>query len=268
MPKSQNAILVSLLAMFSLSFSPLAVAQTTVSPTSVNFGDVVVGTTGALHTVAFKNTGASAVTITSISVTAGGPYALPTAPSAPCPSSGSLAKGASCNIGLTLSPTELGTQPADALTITSSSASTPQTVALSGTGVEPTVLSATTVAFGSVAINEASAARTVTLYNYQLTPLTISPLTVPAPLCHLRRDVRDEACGLLQLHHSDRADADGPGGGSRHFADGDDQRSEQPADGGFDGDRDSTGRALAHFAVVRSPVRGNDERGQGSHANQ
>ncbi len=177
--KSQNAFLLSLMAMFSLLSSAAAFAQTTVSPTSVPFANVVVGTTSATHSVALKNTGASTISISAVSVTAGSPYGLATAPTTPC--GASLAAGATCNIGVTLSPTALGAQPAGTLTITSSSSSSPNTVPLSGTGVNPTVASPSTLAFGNVVSGTTSAAKTLTLYNYLLSSISITPPTVSAP---------------------------------------------------------------------------------------
>jgi hypothetical protein len=175
--KLHNVFLLSLVAMFSLFSSAFAVAQTTVSPTSENFVNVVVNTTSATKTVTLKNTGAASITINSLAVTAGTPYAI--TPASTCLSP-TLAAGASCTVLLTLSPTTLGAQPAGTLTITSTSTNSPNTVALSGTGVEPTALSATSESFGNVVINTASPAKTLTLYNYQLTPLTVSSITVPA----------------------------------------------------------------------------------------
>ena len=175
--KSQNLFLVSLMAMFSLFSPAFASAQTTVSNSTYNLGNVAINSTGATHTVSLKNTGASSVTISS--VTAGGPYGLPTAATSPC--GASLAAGASCNIGINLSPTALGAQPAGTLTITSSSPSSPNTVALSGNGVVQSLASPSSEAFGNVAVGATSAAKTVTFYNDLLTSITVSPISVASP---------------------------------------------------------------------------------------
>jgi hypothetical protein len=180
--KSQYAFFLSLMAMLSLFTPAVAQAQTTVSPTSVNFGNVVVGATSAMHTVNFKNTGATSISITSIAVTSGGPYALATAATSPCPSSGSLAAGASCNVGLTLTPTALGTQPADTLTIDSTATTGgTQTVALSGTGVNPTALNSTSINFYGVEVGVTSSIHVVVLSNYETSSITISSISVAAP---------------------------------------------------------------------------------------
>ncbi len=171
--KSHNLFLLSLMAMFSLISSAVAVAQTTVSVTSLNFGDVAVGSTSLIHAVGFKNTGTSAVSISSLAVTTGDPFALATASSSPCSTTTPLAAGATCYVGLTFTPTALGASPAGAtLTITSNSTSSPQSVALSGTGETPSLLSASSVGFGDIAVGSTSAAKSVTFYNFTSAMLT------------------------------------------------------------------------------------------------
>jgi hypothetical protein len=180
--RSQNAFLLSLMAMFSLFTSAVAQAQTTVSPTTVSFGNVVVGGSSAIRSVNFKNAGSSSISISSIGVTTGGPYALATAPTAPCPSSGPLAAGASCNVGVTLTPTALGAQPAGELTIDSTATTGgTQTVALSGTGTNASALSSTAINFYGVEVGVASGIQQVYLVNYESTPIAISSISVPAP---------------------------------------------------------------------------------------
>ena len=165
--------------MFCLLSSAFAVAQTTVSPTSENFVNVAVNTTSAPKTVTLKNTGAASITINSLSVTAGGPYALATAPSTTCANPGALAAGASCTIGLTLHPAALGAQPADTLTISTTASNPTTTMALSGNAVPPTGFTVTSVNFGNVIVGKASAIKTLYLANYQLTPLTINSISLP-----------------------------------------------------------------------------------------
>ena len=174
MKKCQNAVLVSLTAMFCLFSTAFAAAQTTISETVVNFGDVVENTTSATRTVIFKNTGTSSITINAISVTAPSPYAIATSTCG-----ATLAAGKSCTVGLTLSPTTLGAQPAATLTIaTTAPIDGTQTASLSGTGITPTWLSSSSLSFIAVA-GEASDPKTVTLYNNQLTPLIIHSISVP-----------------------------------------------------------------------------------------
>lgn len=174
MRKFENAALWLIAAMFCLTSSGLAVAQTTLSVTSVNFANVVVGTASATHTITVKNTGGAPITISSLSVTAGTPYAISGSSTCLTPT---LAAGKSCTVILTDTPTALGAEPTGTLTVTSTAPNSPNTVMLSGTGVNPTALSASSENFGNVVVGTASAIKTVTLYNYQSTPLSISSIT-------------------------------------------------------------------------------------------
>ena len=175
--KLNQAILLTLTAIICLISPVFAGAQTTVSLPSLNFGSVVVNTTSAKLTITLKNTGAASVLMNSIAVTPGTPYAIH--PSSTCPGLTQLAAGASCTVGLTMSPVTTGAQPAGTLTISTTAPNSPNTVALAGNGMPPTTLWTTTVSFGGVVVNTSSAVRTVTLKNYQLTPLNIASITVP-----------------------------------------------------------------------------------------
>jgi hypothetical protein len=101
-----------------------------VSPKTLNFGSVTVGSTSALLVTTLTNKGAIAVTIDSIAVT--GPYAswFPTTEN--CPNS--LAPGASCAITVRFAPLAAATRSAK-VTITSSATATPLSVTVRGTGV-------------------------------------------------------------------------------------------------------------------------------------
>ncbi len=159
----------------SLVFSSMASAQTTVSPTAVNFGNVVSGQSSAVMKVTLKNTQAVTLNISSVTVS-GSPYALD--PSTTCANPGTLAAGASCIIGVTLTPSSLGAAPAGTLTITDDASNSPQTVALSGNGVAPTTLSLASWSFGSVVVGTSSPVKAILLKNNQLTALSITSLAV------------------------------------------------------------------------------------------
>ena len=110
---------------------PLSGTGTTaeLTPTSLSFGKVTVGTTSSVMTATLKNVGTTAITITSITL-AGldpGDYAQTNG----CASS--LAASASCTISVTFKPTTTGARSA-ILKVTDSAAGSPQTVPLSGTG--------------------------------------------------------------------------------------------------------------------------------------
>ena len=176
--KSHILFVLSLVAMFSLFTSAVALAQTTVSSPAFNLGNVVINTTGPTHGISLKNTGASSISITSVTVNAGGPYGVAATANIPC--GATLAAGASCNVGFNLSPTTLGAQPAGTLTITSTAPNSPNTVSLSGNGVPATFVAPSPLAFGNVVVGEPSLAKSVTLTNNQSTALTIASITPSA----------------------------------------------------------------------------------------
>jgi hypothetical protein len=155
-----------------------AAAQTTTSVSSINFGNVALNEVSASRLVTVKNIGASAVTVSAVVLSGSSDYSLATAATT-CANGTTLARNASCNVAVVVTPASLGSLPAGSLTIATNASNPTEPIALSGTGIEPTALSASSMGFGNVALDETSASRTVTLYNYQLTPLTISSVTVP-----------------------------------------------------------------------------------------
>ncbi len=103
------------------------------SPTSLSFGDQQVNTTSAASTVTLTNSGNAALIINSIGLS--GTNSGDFAQSSSCPSSSStLAAGDSCTISVTFTPTATYSRSAS-VTITDNASGSPQSVALSGTGV-------------------------------------------------------------------------------------------------------------------------------------
>src|SRR5271154_414018 len=141
----------------------------TLSPTSLVFPSTVVGSSSKQQVVTLTN-GPATLTITSIS-TSGDFSEVTNCPLAPK----TLAPSASCKIGVTFTPTALGLRTGT-LTV-SDNAPNPQTAQLSGTGVSPVTLSPTSLGFGNQFVNKTSAAKTVTVKNYQTVPLTISSIS-------------------------------------------------------------------------------------------
>ncbi len=107
--------------------SPTASLSVSGSPTAaISFGDQVVGTASAGQAITLSNTGSAALRIVGIAV------ALPFAQTNTCDSS--LAAGATCTINVTFDPTTEGDFTSN-LSITDNAEGSPQTAALSGTGV-------------------------------------------------------------------------------------------------------------------------------------
>ena len=139
------------------------------SPASLTFPNQLVGTTSAAQTVTLTNSGSGTLTITS--VVSSGDFALT---NNTCPAS--LAPAANCTFGVTFTPTATGTRTG-AATLTDNAANSPQTVALTGTGVAPAVtLAPTSLTYATQSVGTTSAAQTVTLTNTGSGTLTITSI--------------------------------------------------------------------------------------------
>ena len=180
MGKLNNVVLLSLTVVFCLLSAPFAVAQPTILPTSVNFGNQAVGAASVAHNVSLKNNGGTTLNITSFGVSGAG-YALVTAPSAPCPNPGALAAGKSCSMQVTLTPSALGAAPAGTLTVISDAGGT-QTVGMLGNGVAPLTLSPPTlVAFAATSLGATSPTKLLTVTNFQASPLSFTSVGFTGP---------------------------------------------------------------------------------------
>jgi len=107
----------------------------TFNPTSLTWGKVLVGHTGAAKEVTVTNTGSAPLDITNFATS--GDFALvpvkATKKVTPCVNGGTVAPGASCVAKVSFTPTQTGTRTGD-LTFTDNASGSPQNVALSGTG--------------------------------------------------------------------------------------------------------------------------------------
>ena len=140
----------------------------TLNPTSLAWGNVQVGKTGAKKTVTMTNTGTATLHIGSIQIS--GDFALVTSTN-PCGST--LAVGASCLISATFTPTQTGLRNGD-ITITDDASDSPQQVPLSGTGTGSAgkvTLTPTSATFPGTKVGHGSTAKTFTLSNKQNVPL-------------------------------------------------------------------------------------------------
>jgi nucleoside-specific outer membrane channel protein Tsx len=137
----------------------------TLSPTSLGFGNQVIETTSATKTVTLKNSGTATLTISDIAASAN--FAVS---STSCGSV--LLVGKTCTVRVTFTPTMFGTVTGT-LSFTDDAQGSPQTVALSGVGVEPATLTPASFTYPPQALGTTSAAKTFTLTNYQTVALTI-----------------------------------------------------------------------------------------------
>ena len=148
----------------------IATAQAvSLSPASVGFGSVVVGTSSPTRGITLTNTGTATLTITS--VTTSGSYSQTNT----CGSS--VLAGRKCAISVTFSPSSTGAANGT-LTVNDNAANTPQTVSLSGTGVAAATLLPTSLVFAGRTVGTTSTPVSVTLTNNQSKVLSIASVSV------------------------------------------------------------------------------------------
>lgn len=159
----------------SLALTGVGVAPSptvSLSPSSLGFGSEMVGATSTAQSVILKNSGTAALSITGIAI--GGTNAADFAQSNDCPAS--LGVGATCTISVKFSPGATGGRNAS-VQLTDNASDSPQTIALTGTGVAPAVgLSPSSLAFGSQLIGLQSSPQSATLTNTGTAPLTITSI--------------------------------------------------------------------------------------------
>ena len=165
--------------------------------TSVDFGEQQIdraSPNNGGHVVQVTNNGQGALrfdSLTVVSATAGdnapADFAVITNTNyygyQPCPTStgtAALAPGATCDIYLTFTPSITGTRQATLVTTSNDPATTPYSVTLTGTGIDPgaALAPASGVDFGPQLVYSTSATRTVTLTNAGSTALKIYSLSL------------------------------------------------------------------------------------------
>jgi mono/diheme cytochrome c family protein len=107
----------------------------TLSSTILGFGQVTVGTTSATQNVTLRNTGASALQLSALTV-GGSEFSVSTVAGS-CSATTTLAVSASCTIAITFTPAAASVRSAT-LSIAHNAVGSPSTVSLAGTGVAST----------------------------------------------------------------------------------------------------------------------------------
>jgi len=147
--------------------------QLTTNPTSINFGNVTVGTTSS-RSVSLSNSGTASLTITQGNVTGSGfgigGISFPV----------TLAVGQSTTMTVIFAPSSSGSV-SGSVSLVSNASNSPTTISLSGTGVQPSggqlTPTPSSIDFGDVIIG-ATSSRTVSLSNSGTASLTISQANV------------------------------------------------------------------------------------------
>jgi hypothetical protein len=147
------------------------------SPTALTFASTTVGSTSAAQTVTVKNTGTSAVTLTSETLT--GTNASSYLISAKTCTT-SLAASATCTVSVEFKPTAAGTLTGN-LSIADNATGSPQTVKLTGTATAAALkvtLSPTSLTFASTPAGSTTAAQLVTIKNTGTSTVTLTSETL------------------------------------------------------------------------------------------
>ncbi len=148
------------------------------SPAALTFASTAVGVTTAAQVVTIKNTGTGTVSLTSETIT--GTNATSFLKSATT-CGATLAAAASCTVSVTFKPLTTGALTGS-LSVADNASGSPQTVALTGTGVTgttPTVtVTPTTIAFPAQVLGTTSDAQTVTVKNTGTVAVTISSIAL------------------------------------------------------------------------------------------
>jgi hypothetical protein len=145
-----------------------------VTPATLDFGSQGLGSPTAAKTVTVNSNISSTLTFTSIAVTGADPSDFVMS-GGTC--GATLAAQVTCTITIQFVPQSTGARSA-ALTISDNAGNSPQTVALTGTGVLPVVVTPATLAFGSQGLGSPTASRTVTINSNISSTLTFTSIAV------------------------------------------------------------------------------------------
>ena len=154
-----------------IGFLAVPATVVNVSPTTINFGNQLVGATSSAQTVTLTNAGTVILDVSSTSAT--GDFAAQGGTcNSPVPVAGS------CTIPVTFTPTAIGTRTGT-LTVTDNANPQTQTVSLTGMGIAPEVsLSQLSLTFPSQPVNTTSTAQTLTLTNNGSATLGINSIAI------------------------------------------------------------------------------------------
>jgi uncharacterized repeat protein (TIGR01451 family) len=150
-----------------------ATPQVQLSTSSLNFGSVAVGASSASQLLTVSNVGTDALSVAAVSIT--GTNASDFVRDADACSGASVAAGSSCTVSVSFRPSGRGVRSA-MLRLSDNAADTPQSVALTGTGVAPIAqVAPASIDFGTLAVGSPSGHRTVTITNIGDAGQTLSP---------------------------------------------------------------------------------------------
>ena len=148
------------------------VPEVTVTPATITFANTPLNTNSTAQSAVITNTGLQTISFALADATITGTNLGDFSVTAVTPGCASIPAGGQCLVGVRFRPTAVGARTA---TLNLATPAGPRTVALTGTGVNPTPASTvnpTTLAFGNVARNTTSAPQVITFTNSGGTALT------------------------------------------------------------------------------------------------
>ncbi len=160
----------------------------TLTPTSLSFGDQVYRKASTSQAVTLKNTGASTLTIASVTVT--GANTGDFTQTNTCGTS--VAANASCTINVIFTPAGLGARSAS-ISIGDNASGSPQTVSLTGTETPAITLSPSALTFPSTKVGTTSAAKKVTVTNLSTAAIAMTKFNFTG--AHLGDFQQTNTCG-------------------------------------------------------------------------
>ena len=160
----------------------------TVTPASLNFGSVPVGSASTTKAVTIRNTGNVNLAVSSITATS--PFSVA---SKTC--GATLTPNATCTVNVKVTPNAAGANTGNLNIVTDALRESTKTVALSVTGTTSSYsISTTTLDFGTVEYGQESATKTITVTNTGSLPITFSAPTISAPY-----KIKSNTCNTLQV---------------------------------------------------------------------
>ena len=158
--------------------SPIA----NLSPASLTFGTLAVGTTSGPQPITLRNLGSAALTLSQLTFTGSDAASFAVAPTGTtCPIGSTVAIGANCLVQIVFAPQTSGAKSATVNFVDNASGS-PQSISLSGTAIAPTLqISPGSLTFAAQSVGTPSPSQTIMLSNTGTSSVTINGITVTGP---------------------------------------------------------------------------------------
>ena len=155
---------------FLMKIGPASQGGVALTPPSLDFSSLLVGSTSAAQNVVLRNLGSAPLSIAAIQ--ANGDFSETNDCGSSVPAAGS------CSLTITFTPTSGGTR-VGSIVIQDDGAQSPHAVSLTGSGIGAGVsLSSQSLTFSSIAVGQNSAAQAVTLTNSGTQALTVASVQV------------------------------------------------------------------------------------------